>query len=98
MPTLKQSVVSDTVQLIVNRNENKAWAVWPTITASAARGNKVDNHFVIFGLFTDMKKSAHQTKVAASIMISIIRLHTNFVTNANIATGLKTLEFWFGKN
>ena len=45
-----------------------------------------------------MKKSAHQTKVAASIMISIIRLHTNFVTNANIATGLKTLEFWFGKN
>ena len=44
-----------------------------------------------------MKKSAHQTKVAASIMISIIRLHTNFVTNANIATGLKTLEIWFGK-
>ena len=44
-----------------------------------------------------MKKSTHQTKVAASIMISIIRLHTNFVTNANIATGLKTLEIWFGK-
>ena len=80
MLILKQS---DTVQLIVNRN--KAWAVWPTITASAARGNKVDNHFVIFGLFTDMKKSAHQTKNAASIMISIIRLHTNLVTNANIA-------------